>query len=658
MEETRPVIERQLNRKTGIRYKIISTICLSTLIVMSVGIGIWYFFNFNVLRDMVGDVHRKLSQVLATDFTRSFEDEVGRIRSYAANQTIKDAVIKSNLTREYADHSISDLLKSITNGDSNVAAIDLINIFGGVAASSEKTRGLSPEAHRSYEELFSDSKKNAFAGDIEFDDIANRWVIPILIPIRNSDGSLAGIFRADLSAKNIFSSLDSFRIDSSGRAFIVDGKGNIMFYPGIAQINVKFCADNDYKRLLTSRGRYAIISGQSIHKDNIFVAFSDVIPQILLDSGKVWRILIEEDIKEVFAPINRIVPRLIIAVIFMLIAMVILGFVFSGLLVRPIEALYLAALQISKGNWDYRIDVKTGDEIEQFADAFKDMVSNIKGKQEELLKAKNALEKLSKDLEEKVRARTMDLTLARDKIDNYARELEKAIMVKSDFISVASHELRTPLAAIKEGLGIVLEGNTGAINDRQREFLDMAKRNLDRLGRIINNILDFQKMEQGKMELKIQDNNINEVVNEVCDTMMHLAKDKNLELIKDLGADIPKVKFDKDKITQVMLNLIGNAIKFTEKGSITVATSAKDNLVKVMVRDTGIGIKEEDIPNLFQKFTQLDKGLERKPGGTGLGLTISREIIEKHGGRIWVESKFGKGAAFYFAMPIKERRKY
>jgi len=132
--------------------------------------------------------------------------------------------------------------------------------------------------------------------------------------------------------------------------------------------------------------------------------------------------------------------------------------------------------------------------------------------------------------------------------------------------------------------------------------------------------------------------------------------EKGLTLTTDLGSNIPNIQFDKDKITQVVTNLVVNAIKFTEKGSITIKTSSTGNIVKLEVRDTGIGIKETDMPKLFQKFSQLDRGLERKTGGSGLGLVISKNIIDKHGGKIGAESVCGEGSTFYFILPIEERR--
>jgi len=231
--------------------------------------------------------------------------------------------------------------------------------------------------------------------------------------------------------------------------------------------------------------------------------------------------------------------------------------------------------------------------------------------------------------------------------------LMETLKAKSAFTSMVSHELRTPLGAIKESVSQVLEGLLGTLTEGQRKFLEIAKRNVDRLARLINEVLDFQTLETGKMAFKIQDNDINEVVKEIKEVMNIIAKDKGLDFALNLDKDLPKIKFDRDKISQVLTNLVNNSLKLTEKGNITISTTRGNNVIQVSVKDTGPGIKEEDMPRLFQQYEQL----ERRTGGTGLGLAISLEIIKAHGGKIWAESKFGQGTTLHFTLPIEERRR-
>jgi PAS domain S-box-containing protein len=235
-------------------------------------------------------------------------------------------------------------------------------------------------------------------------------------------------------------------------------------------------------------------------------------------------------------------------------------------------------------------------------------------------------------------------------------EIKEAMRVKSEFTSVVSHELRTPLTAIKEGICIVLEGSAGKINQEQKRFLDVAKRNVDRLWRLINNVLDYQKLDSGGMEYDIKENDLNTLVREVEETMRPVAEEKKLEFSTRLAENLEQVKCDRDRITQVLTNLVNNAIKFTDKGAITISTQKRENAVVISVKDTGRGIKQENMDKLFQDFSQLGKGKERETGSTGLGLAISRKIIQQHGGQIWVESEYGRGSVFSFLLPMEVKK--
>ena len=231
-------------------------------------------------------------------------------------------------------------------------------------------------------------------------------------------------------------------------------------------------------------------------------------------------------------------------------------------------------------------------------------------------------------------------------------ERKQLLKQKDDFMNMMSHELRTPLGAIKESISLVLDGVTGTINKKQQEVLSTGKRNVDRLTRLINQVLDFQKMVSGQIKFHFEKNDINSAIKEAHMSMISLATKKELKVNLNLDEGLPRVNFDRDKIIEVLINLLSNAIKYTEKGSITMTSSRQGNAIHISVKDTGSGIREEDISKLFKRFSQL----ERKPGSSGLGLAIAKEIIEAHKGKIWVESEFGKESTFHFLLPIEERR--
>jgi PAS domain S-box-containing protein len=234
------------------------------------------------------------------------------------------------------------------------------------------------------------------------------------------------------------------------------------------------------------------------------------------------------------------------------------------------------------------------------------------------------------------------------------KELDR---MKSNFVTSVSHELRTPLVAVDKSLNLILSKAAGPLTDNQQQFLVIAQRNLKRLNRLIDDLLDLSKLEAGKVELKRQSLPIDRTVVETIETLDNWAKAKSVTLAKEVQEGIPPVYFDPDRITQVLSNLIGNAIKFTPQGgTITVGASlrAVDRTVEVTVRDTGIGISKENIPKLFDKFYQVGERSPVEISGTGIGLSIVKELVELHGGKIWVDSVKDKGTTFTFVLPLAQ----
>ena len=230
------------------------------------------------------------------------------------------------------------------------------------------------------------------------------------------------------------------------------------------------------------------------------------------------------------------------------------------------------------------------------------------------------------------------------------KEIDK---MKSEFISIVSHELRTPLTSIKNAVSIILGGTAGEVTQNQERFLSMVLRNIDRLAGIINDLLDLSKLEAGKVEMRFQEVDLNEPLDVVISSLRLQAEKKSIIITKEIPVGLPKVYGDKDKIEQIFINLINNAIKFTpEKGHIHVsARLVHEDFIEVCVEDTGIGIPEEKLDKVFDRFHQISESLTRETGGTGLGLPIVKGIVEGHKGSIRVESKVGKGSGFIFTLP-------
>jgi len=234
------------------------------------------------------------------------------------------------------------------------------------------------------------------------------------------------------------------------------------------------------------------------------------------------------------------------------------------------------------------------------------------------------------------------------------RELATASQAKSEFLASMSHELRTPLNAIIGFSELMLDGIPGQINDRQRECLSDILSSSQHLLDLINDVLDLSKVEAGKIDLRPQNLKLAEVIDSAISTVKPLLDDRGhrLELIIEEG--LPEVRADKSRLRQILLNLLSNAIKFTPPGgTLTIEASGEGDWCQVSVIDNGIGIKEEDKQRIFEAFTQVGTSPDKKIEGTGLGLALSKQLVEACGGRIWVESEYGKGSKFTFTLPLE-----
>jgi signal transduction histidine kinase len=238
-------------------------------------------------------------------------------------------------------------------------------------------------------------------------------------------------------------------------------------------------------------------------------------------------------------------------------------------------------------------------------------------------------------------------------IEETGRQLAVASQHKSEFLANMSHELRTPLNAILGYTELIQDNIYGQVPDRIREVLDRVQSSGRHLLGLINDVLDLSKIEAGRLTLSIADYSMKEVVQTVVMATEALVAEKKVALRIAISEHLPLGEGDQRRITQVLLNLVGNAIKFTEAGEIAVQAIAADGAFHLSVRDTGPGIAAEDQQRVFEEFQQVDSSSTREKGGTGLGLSISKKIIELHGGRIWVESELGRGSTFHFTLPVR-----
>lgn len=313
-----------------------------------------------------------------------------------------------------------------------------------------------------------------------------------------------------------------------------------------------------------------------------------------------------------------------------------MAWVAFSLIVRPIQRLGGSARQISQGNLDMRIAVRSHDELGELSKDFNRMAENLKAREDEL---RAAYKKLKRNYEA---------------LRDAYRQLRELDQMKSNFIAVVSHELRTPLALIKGYVETMEAGNLGPVNSEQSEKLAVVIDSVDRLSEIVNKSLDFSLMEQGRVVLDSERLQLSEVLSQVVDEFSLEVTKRQLSLEQSVPGDLPLMEGDKVRLHQVFHNLVANALEFTPPGGI-IGIRARHDLDKkeniVEISDTGLGIPETEIEYLFSPFYQVDSPIIRKHPGVGLGLAIAKGIVEEHHGTISVASKLGKGTTFTMSFP-------
>jgi diguanylate cyclase (GGDEF)-like protein len=317
----------------------------------------------------------------------------------------------------------------------------------------------------------------------------------------------------------------------------------------------------------------------------------------------------------------------------MLCVIALLLYIIATGITRPILVLSRTARTFGEGNFDVEVPlIQSNDEIGALSKAFKFMAEKINNLIREM-------QKYARELEEK---------------NQYLNHLNE---LKDEFLANTSHELRTPINGIIGIVESMVDGATGTLTNEQKYNLTIVSHSGKRLSNMINDILDFTKLKNKEIVLQIKPVDLKIIADTVLALSKSLIKGKELKLINELDEALPTVSADENRIQQILYNLIGNSIKFTEKGEIAISAKVVDSLVAVTVADTGIGISEEKFDRIFESFEQVDGSTAREYGGTGLGLSITRKLVELHGGTICVESKLGEGSRFTFTIPVSEVKK-
>ncbi|MFH1778163.1 MAG: ATP-binding protein [Candidatus Omnitrophota bacterium] len=655
-------------QKKSIRRKITLLICVTGLVVITSGISLGYFWGFSLLKKIVVEHHETIAQILSVSVEGTIDKQIEDIEAYVSdvlwqsairesnlkyeamgNKAIKEYLLQmdkqwieapenSSLVREFLERDVSIELRELIKKKEDAVEIFLTNKFGGLVGASGKTTDFYQADEKWWQEAFAAGKGKIFIGDFEFDESSNAWSIPIAVPIKDNNNDLSGICKVVIDVNMFFMPLRNFKLGRTGQVSMVVKKGYVMYHPDFHPLTKRIFTEEDYLKSVMTKSKSMIIDSPYGEKKKVFVVLERVNHPLLLANNIVWRICVMQDRKEIFAPLNKLMFHAGVLTIILLIILILTGYIFGGGFVKPIKKLHEATEKIAKGNLEYKIEINTNDEIEQLADAFNVMTRDLK-------KTTVSIDNLNAEVAER-RKREKELEEAK-------KAAEIANHAKSDFLANMSHELRTPLNAIIGFSEVLRDEGFGKVNEKQREYIIDILDSGKHLHSLINDLLDLSKIESGKVKLYLTEVNFKELIENSVVMIKEKALKHGIKISVDIKDNVENIRADERSIKQVIYNLLSNAVKFTpDGGDVGIEAQQTDKELLVTVWDTGIGIEDKDKNKIFKAFEQIDSGISRQYEGTGLGLALSKKIVELHGGRIWFESEGeNRGAKFNFTIP-------
>ncbi len=446
-----------------------------------------------------------------------------------------------------------------------------------------------------------------------------------------------GVVVAEIDLSFVREIIDRARIGTQGYAYAVDERGELFAHQEVDLVLRR----TNFAEL--PQVQSALRAPANATADAATTARDQDGTEVLSAFHKIesfgWYVFVEEPLSEAFAPLKSAIWRTALLLVAFLLLAIATSVLLARRLVQPIETIQAAAAKIGSGALDQRIEIESNDELGVLADEFNRMAAQLQGSYA--------------NLEQKVEERTGELARALGELDQKSRELETASRHKSEFLANMSHELRTPLNAIIGFSQVLREKLFGEVNEKQEEYLEDILTSAHHLLALINDILDLSKVEAGQVELEVAPFSLREALEGGVVMVRERATHDGVEvaLAADEGVDL--VTGDERRIRQVIVNLLSNAVKFTPAGgAVDVRVAHIDGEVRVSVADTGLGIAPEDHERIFEEFQQTGAGIGQREG-TGLGLALSKRLVELHGGRIWVDSELGKGSTFVFTLPTR-----
>ncbi len=641
--------------KLDLGLKISLIIAVSVFVLMSFGSILGSASLSGMITSTAGESYGKIAGVIAASIATAVNREIELVRADASGDILRSAArdsgarlapdaksaqgdfdgmnkrwaaasSDSQLVTAYTENAASAKLKSIMAADKDVVEIALTDRSGSLVAATRKVAYFYEADQDWWRKAFNGGKGKAAIGGILPDEETGTWCIPFAVPVRDEAGNVVGIYKALVDIRAFFKPLEDFKVGRTGNALLVDDKGYLVYYPQSKPFSNKFCDYKELQKALENRSKWLVLRTVYMHTPKAFAAYAEVTNPALAEGGVIWRVFIVQDAKEVYGALGAFTARIAFFAVLLVILMSFAAmFIFAGIFKKPLGQLEEGFERLSRGDLDYEVEVKTGDEVEHLAEAYNRM--------------REALKKV-----------TVPIAAVERETQARQRAEHKVNAISTDFAS-QSAVLREEIEAVRNEMRLLAEQGSGKGLEKQKHAAEALEVYIAKMAKTVNELADSAAIERGMVEFIMGPVDFRSMVKEAIFVLEPKIREKGLDLKLNMPGNKIMVDADEARLKQVFLNIVEGAIRFTERGYIEIAIKELKDTVECSITDTGAGIPQDAISSVFERAERFSSIHGRKARGGGLELFVAKGVIEGHKGTISVESELGKRTKFVFTLP-------
>lgn len=668
--------------RISLRVKIFIALLIVSVPPLTIALLLAYLAGTDIRQYYIGVRFESFAQWMANEMQASFSSELSEAKSLALTPTLLQAVSDANEAyrgrdddavieeimriddewrsvpmlndriRQYLSSPVSRYLQNVLNLKSDkYTEIFVTDERGAIVGATGKTSDFYQADEDWWLKTFNRGNGRNIIQGVEFDESAQIRSVTVAVPVRDpASGTVMGVLKIVLRAEHFFHSISNLRMEEGGYAGLTTADGNLL---ATSAPHRPVRVPPDFWTTIAGHGNGWAIAKDEKEKENV-VGFATVdtrnIDGDAFLSGKKWYVFFYQGVSEAYARITKMAYQVFSLGLFLVLVLSVLGFYAANWIVMPIRLLREEAQYIAQGDLGRTVEVHTNDEIELLAEEINIMSTRLK--------------ETHADLEKRIEERTAELSEANKRLESQRevllkvnKQLMKASTLKSQFLADICDGLKNPVLNIIRLAEFVTERTSEKLDEMEEHYLKDVLSNAKHLNQLIEEVFTLAKATSGKMELNITEFSVEELLREAYETVRALASEKNVKFEFDIDTNTGLLAADINLFRHIVFNLYTNAIKYNKlNGKVMVSASGVDDSIEVSVADTGIGIRREDQERIFREFERVEDADEPFYEDAGMGLALAQRFVEMHGGKIWVESEYGKGSKFTFRIPRKPHR--